>query len=349
MAIPPGNSAEEAGNAPPKAVDATLHKCLEECYGLALRSAADYAVDFDPAATTDFRRHVHALEARVPAVQTIETLRSLQASFRGELREYRDLARAHLKRVHDDLEGAIQVMQTFSASFISGGEDVQQRVRVEMVKLEKAAESGDIDRIRTSVRTVVDEVNRSFEELNRVNAMITAELQHEIRLLHHEIEADRRLAWTDPVSGAWIRRKIDNRIAELTKSPDPFSIVVVLVSNLKRLRVQCTGTIVDRALKALVQRFYGILGEDRLIARIAEDQFAAILEIDTPEAQQLISHVRDHLSTRYSVQNDGIAQSVDLRVRCALVGRPKGAASEEFLRRLEQMTGSLNADPAMLE
>ena len=41
------------------------YKCLESCYALALRSAAEYVVDLEPVATREFQRHVHYLEERV--------------------------------------------------------------------------------------------------------------------------------------------------------------------------------------------------------------------------------------------------------------------------------------------
>src|SRR5215471_1473640 len=92
-------------------------KFLEECYALALRSAADYAVDFDSAATQEFQRYLRTLEDRVPDAAT-ETLRSVHASFRGELRDYGDRARAFLQRMRDDLAGAEEAMNTFCGSFV---------------------------------------------------------------------------------------------------------------------------------------------------------------------------------------------------------------------------------------
>ena len=320
----------------------TEYKCLESCYALALRSAAEYVVDFEPVATREFQRHVQYLEERAKAGPTPEILRSLQASFRGELREYRDKSQVYLRRLREDLQGATQAMQTFASSLISNGEDVQQRVRGEMGKLEKAAEAGDLGKIRESVRTTVQEVVRSYEELNKANALVTAELQQEIRLLHQNMEVQRRMALTDSASGAWTKKKMDDRLSELMKTKEAFCVIVILVTNLKRLKAQCNAHMVDQALGALVKRFYGILGDNSLIARLSEDHFAAVVELDSAATQIIARQVGARLSSLYSVQNDGIAQSLDLSVNCGLVARALNSDPADFSRKLRQMTGSVD-------
>jgi GGDEF domain-containing protein len=315
------------------------HQYLAECYALALRSAGDYALDFNPPATQEFQLHLRALEERASAEPTPEVLRSVQASFRGELREYREKGRVYMERLRDDLDGAAEAMQTFAGNFVANGEDVQQRVRGEMSNLERVADAGDLAKIRRSVRAATQEVARSYEELNKANALVIAELQHEIRLLHREMDTERRVARTDAASGAWIKKKMDDRLDELMKTTEAFCVIVILVTNLKRLETQCSAVVVNTALQALVKRFYGILGEDSLVARLSGDQFAAVVEVDSSAAQIIAREVGERLSSRYSVQNNGIAQAIDLRVTCGLVGHAREGDPAEFRRKLQQMTG----------
>lgn len=318
-------------------------KCLEECYTLALRSVAEYAVELDAPATREFQHNVFHLEERAASGPPPEVLRSLQASFRGELREYHDRGRVYIKRLRDELEGTTEVMQTFASSLISNGEDVQKRVRGEMTKLEKAAEDGNLDEIRASVQATIREVLRSYEELNKANALVTAELQHEIRLLHQNIQEERRVAWTDAASGAWVKNKLDQRLTELLKTAQPFYLIVILVSNLKRLKTQGNAALVDRALGAMVKRFYGILGQESLIARLSPDHFAAVVEVDSATAQIMARQVGERLSSRYSVQNNGNAYGIDLSINCGIVPRPSNSDPAEFCRKMQQMTGLAGA------
>jgi GGDEF domain-containing protein len=345
-----GDSSRDTSSGTAAAEEHGNHKdqtYLEECYALALRSAADYALDFDPPATQEFQRHVRALEERVSAESTPEGLRSLQASFRGELREFREKGRVYMGRLRDDLEGTAEAMQTFASSFAANGQDVQQRVRGEMSDLVKVADIGDLDKIRKSVRAATKEVARSYEEFNKANALVVAQLQHEIRLLHREMETERRVAWTDAASGAWTKRKIDDRLDELMKTPEAFCVIVILVTNLKRLETQCGTKLVNTALQALIKRFYGILGKDSLVARLSGDQFGAVLEVDSSAAQIIAREVGERLSSRYAVENNGITQNIELRVTCGIVGHAREGDSSEFRRKLQQMTGLVEpAGPA---
>jgi len=315
------------------------HKYLEECYAMALRSAADYAFDFDLQTTQELQGHLHALEDKVVTGADVDTLRSIQASFRGELREYREKARLHVQRLRDDLAGAADAMTTFASTFVSTGSDAELHIMGEMKKLEETASGNDLNKIRTSIRHATEEISRSYEDLNKANGLVVAQLQHEIRLLHREIQTERRTAWTDRESGAWIKRKLDDKVEKLLESGDEFCVLVMLVSNLKTLEAQCGKTVVHSALNALVKRCYGTLGDDTMIARLGPSQFAAIIEVDTAAAQLMAREVSERLSSRYSVQNNGIAQNVAVKITCGIVSQPRDGDPEEFHRKFQQMTG----------
>jgi GGDEF domain-containing protein len=335
----PGTATDTAETSPESRLNHKDYKYLAECYALALHCSAEYAVDFDTSATAEFQQHVGALEERISAETTPEVLHLVQASFRGELRQFHEKGVAYLKWVRDEMEGFAEAMQTFAGNFIANGQDVQQRVRSEMTNLEKVADTGDLAKIRQSIHAASLEVTRSYEELTKTNALAIVELQHEIRILHREMDAERRAAWTDAASGAWIKRKIDDRVDELIANSEAFCVIVILVTNLKRLEKQCNPSVVNAGLQSLVKRFYGILGEDGMVARLSGDQFAAVLELDASAGQTIAREAGERLSSRYNAQNNGIAQSIDLRVTCGIVAHARGGDPNEFRRKLQQMTG----------
>jgi GGDEF domain-containing protein len=170
-----------------------------------------------------------------------------------------------------------------------------------------------------------------------------AELQHEIRLLHREMEAERRAIWTDAASGAWVKKKLDDKVHELIKNSESFCVIVALVTNLKRLETGCGKNLTDGALQAMVKRFYGIVGQESLVARLSEDQFAAVIEVDLSAAQTIAKNANERLSSRYSVQQAGVAQSLELRVACGLVGHARGTDPAEFRLKIQQMIGFAEA------
>ncbi len=313
---------------------------LEECYALAIRSAADYALDFDnKTALADFKKHVTALYLRVNGEQPVGELKSIQASFRGELRDYREKAQNYINNLKADLEGATAAMNTFATTFVTNGADAETKVRGQIRRLEAAAERDDLSELRECVLTATREITRSYDDLNRMNQLVVAELQHEIRLLHKEMESERRAAWSDPESGAWLKRKLDEKIEDLLGTQEAFSVIVIAIVNLKRLEAQCSKTVVHGALNAMVKRSIGVVGDDAMVARLCRDLFATVVELETTSAQAIATELSERLSSRYSVQENGIAQAISMRVFCSVVDRPRDGDAEDFRRRLDQMVG----------
>src|ERR1700733_5600524 len=83
-----------------------LRRAVTECYTLALRSVSQYAVEIDPNQVAEFRLHLKGIERQWLAAQGAQELQEAQASFRGELREYRDQTREQLARLRKELESA---------------------------------------------------------------------------------------------------------------------------------------------------------------------------------------------------------------------------------------------------
>ena len=81
-----------------------LHAAASECYQLALRSVAQYAIELDPAETEEFRGNLETIEAQWRKADRAEGLRAAQASLRGELREYRDRVHRRLNRLRREID-----------------------------------------------------------------------------------------------------------------------------------------------------------------------------------------------------------------------------------------------------
>jgi GGDEF domain-containing protein len=88
-----------------------------------------------------------------------------------------------------------------------------------------------------------------------------------------------------------------------------------------------------------VKRCYGVVGEGAVVARLSEDKFAAVVEVESSVAHAVAHELGQRLSSRYSVQENGIAQGIALRIACGAVDRKRDGDATEFHRRLQQMTG----------
>lgn len=322
-----------------------LRATASECYQLAMRSAAQYAVEFDSQRLAEFRMHLGAMEEMWSAAETPDAMRGVEASLRGELREYRDQSRQHLARLRKEVEGAAHAMASFAEGIAANGADYDERVKKELHGLARASESEDMEAIRGTIRSAVGEISAGVEQMRRSNQLIIAQLQDEIRLLHQEFEAERRTLFTDAASGAWTRQKMEQKMQTLLRAGDVFCAVVVAIPNLPEVQQRFSTTLVEGALKALLMRCRGMLGDDLLIARWSEDVFVTIVEVDGAAGGAIAGELAKKLGGPYSAQENGLAHSVALKIATGAVERARGAEPALFLRKLEQMAVGLARGP----
>jgi hypothetical protein len=89
----------------------------------------------------------------------------------------------------------------------------------------------------------------------------------------------------------------------------------------------------------MVLRATAAVGAEVTMGRWADDQFMMLLDVDTAAAVALSNELAQKLSSRYSVQHDGIAHQITLHVATAVVDHSPGGDPRKLRARIEQMTG----------
>lgn len=321
---------------------ADFGKALFNKYRLALQASAHYAVEVDAHAVAEFRDHLGVLVSDLDQARTVGDLEKVASSYRGEMRLYKEQAGQAIQRMRADLQLAAEAMQTFASSLGTSGSDYDKQVKQQLASLEALAENEDLAQIRTGISKIATEIREICEVMCRSNVMLVAQLADEIRTLHREIEQERRALFTDATSGAWSRPKIDRRLSELIEQEEPFTLIILWISNLRMLEARCSRSLVDGALAALVKRFEGVAGKEGMVSRWSSEEFAALLETDMSTGRMIAREIAKSLSGRYLVQENGVSQSLNLRVTSGIVDYVKGMGREAFYTKLEQMTGVTN-------
>jgi GGDEF domain-containing protein len=326
-----------------------LRLAVTECYTLAIRSVSQYAVEVDPNQSAEFRLHLKDIEQQWLAAKGAAGLQDVQASFRGELREYRDQTREQLARLRKELENAAAAMASFAGEIASHGADHEKELKGDLERLERVSTSDDLQVIRGGIRTAVGEIAVSLDQMRRGNQLIVAQLQDEIRVLHQEFQAERRALFTDRASGAWTRQKLDLKIHELLRQDDRFSIIAVAVRNLPRIKLDHSRALVEVTLKALLMRLRGLLGADTTIGRWNEQEFVAVLDLEPDTLGAIADELAKKLRGPYAAQENGMAHSVLLDVATAALEYPAGSDPASFVYKLERTMGTLLPNAASLQ
>jgi GGDEF domain-containing protein len=318
-----------------------VHRAAIESYGEVLRAAAQYAVEVDTMEAQMFRQHIDVLRQRLENAQGVEDFQTIHASFRGELRDYRDKVDEWLGRTRGELKAALEAMQTLSGRVSASGGDHETQLREDLNKLKDVAEASDLGRIRGVIEEVAANIAKSAEQMREVNQFTIAQLRDEIQSLHRAMASARRTLYTDRSTGAWNRAKMDARFDELLHNGEPFVTIVLWMSNLKRLETDSPEALIDGALKAMVQRAVATVGPDASIGRWTHDQFVLLMDVKPAAAEAISSDLSQKLCGRYSVQHNGLAHYISLQVASAVLQHSADGDPREFLNKLEQMMGGL--------
>jgi GGDEF domain-containing protein len=214
-------------------------------------------------------------------------------------------------------------------------------MRKDLDALSAAAGSDDLVELRSAVRSGVASIAHDYAQLRNENLLMEAQLREEIRLLHRAIDTERKAGYTDPVTGAWNRKKCEQRLEELLSFGEGFCVVLAWLSNMKRVQISTSQSVLDEALRCLVKRAAAIAGKDATVSRWSEDEFLVILEMDPALGSVLSGELARQLSTRYAVQEQGASQNLVLRVDTVLVDRPAGGEPDRFRKRMEQTSAVL--------
>jgi GGDEF domain-containing protein len=322
---------------------AELQKTTAACYLLGIRAAADYAIEFDPSHAAEFRKHLSALQHTLEHASGPEEFHTVQSSFRGELREYRDRARDWMETTRGDLTAAAEAMEVLAHGVASDGSDHAKALKADLEKLLAIADTNDPARTRAMIRSTAARIAQSSEGIRRETQLVVAQLHDEIRSLHREIDHERKALYTDPASGAWNRDKLTLRMTDLLNRGEGFCAVVLWIGNLKRLESTCSPSVMEGALRAMVKRLNGIIGSDAVAGRWAADEFLVLLDLEPATAVKLSSEIGPELSTRYSVQENGIAQHLTLRIVTAVADHTPGSNPDKFREKLQLLTGAMQA------
>jgi GGDEF domain-containing protein len=283
-------------------------------YALAICAVGEYAVELDPAQTSQFRQNLGALRKAVEAASEPEDLEATQASLRSELRDYRDKAQACLVRMRSEIHAAAEAMQALTEGVSTNGTDHRQPLETNLQTLRTAAECGDLAQIRTVIRTAIAGIEQCCDQAFRANQLMIAQFNDEIRSLHREMDNERKLLYTDRASGAWNRKKMESRIEDLLERGETFCVVIAWFKRPE-----------ESTLKDLVKRAHGILGNSAMFGRWTEDEFVVIVEANAGAA----------------IAISGELSRMMARVTTVVVEQPSGGDPDKFRHKLQQASGVL--------
>jgi GGDEF domain-containing protein len=317
---------------------AEQHALLQRTLARFVQATSQYAIELKREHAEAFRANLERIQERAERVASAGDADQLQADFRGELRAYLDTSQGEIWRMRSEMSDVIASMQTFLANSVRSGTNHQQVLRREFKNLDDAAQAGDLTAIRGAVRRATETAFRSYEEIQRAQVTVIAQLQDEIRHLHEQVGYERKAALSDPSTGLWNRSKLDARIKELLLLNEGFCVYFIGVPRLLHLsrRDPRIGPAFLRSLAGRLQTAAGGNGEFGMAGRWSAEVFAIVFNLPLASAPASPAGMQSDLSGDYSIQVEGSSTSLSVEVAVQAIERLRDIPEATFYQELGQ-------------
>jgi diguanylate cyclase (GGDEF)-like protein len=308
-----------------------IRAAVLDCYVLAIKNIAHYAVELDEELTGSHRKYLNTLATEV-ATGTSEALSDSRATLRGLLREYRDKASQYLGSLRDELAGTARTLEEILDSLGQADGDHETDLRAALGKLRQVAAAPGYAALGTVIATAADSIEHSLEQVRKQHQLATSQFLVEIRMLHKRIDALEIAASIDEVTRFATREELAERIR--SSPAGEYCLVLVGARGLRRAEVQFGKEVGDALSGAFAKRLRNSLPISAVVARWGSEEFAAMLTAKKSEALASAKWITEHLSGAYSCLKSGKTVRPTLQITVGIVDTAPHDTPERIIERI---------------
>lgn len=310
-------------------------RAAADAFARAVQAAACYAVELLPREVAVLRNQLAGLAGDVRRADAPEQYGAAETVLEAQLRAYQESSHQELERMRVELRAAAEAMKIFADGIAGSGGEHAALLTAELKRMEEATRDAELEELRTTVRSGVQAVRTSHQELQRTHAQVVAQLKDEIRTLHRQLHGPPESG--EESLGLWSRSKLDARIEDLLTGDAAFALVLVSVDGLAALYESHPRAAVHDALQTTVRQLTELIRGRAMTGEWCPGVFAVILEELPEQAGELARRVPRELGQPHRCRHHGRPHTFALQARAAVVGRPAGLAATRFFAALEQV------------
>jgi GGDEF domain-containing protein len=302
-----------------------------DCYLLALRNIANYAVELDEEITAPHRKYVKQLADEVAADQP-DAVAASRSTLRGLLRDYRDKAAQYLARLRDELAETARALEEILDSLSQSDGDHETTLRAALLKLREAAALRSDGAIAPVVDAAANSIEQCIEQIRKQHQLTISQFMVEIRILHKRIDSLEAAAATDECTRFDSRDETAERIR--ITPPGTYSLLLIGARGLRRAEVQFGKEVGEELAGAFAKRLSNSLPPTCSFGRWGAEEFVVMLHMNKAEAMASGKWIAEHLSGAYACLSSGKTIRPTLQLT---VGTVDTAANEKPERVLERI------------
>lgn len=311
---------------------------LLDCYLMAIRNVAHYAIELDDEITAPHRQYLTALAGEVASARP-EVLVESRSTLRGLLRDYRGKAAQYLSTLREELAGMARALQEILNSIAQADGDHEVQLRGALGRLREISNSPDGSAVRAEILAAADSIEQSLEQIRKQHQLTISQFLVEIRMLHKRIDLLETAASLDDLTKLLKRDEMERQIR--AEPGGKLCLLLVRASGFRQAERQFNREVAAELAAAFSKRLRNGLPPSATIGRWSEDGFIAMLAVEKSEAMASGKWVTEHLCGAYACQQRGKTVHPALQLSVAVVDTQPGDPPERTLKRVKEfLTGA---------
>jgi GGDEF domain-containing protein len=302
-----------------------------DCYVLAIKNIAHYAIHLDEEITAPHRAHVETLASEV-ATDAPDVVEQSRGTLRALLRDYRDKAHQYLSAMRDELAGTVRALQEILDSLAQTDGDHEKNLQGALRKLRQVAAAQGNTAVGVVITTVANSIESSLEQLRKQHQLTTSQFVVEIQMLHKRIDSLEAAASVSAATRFATRDEMTERIRATPAGQ--YCLLLVAARGLRRSEIQFGKDAGDQLHGAFAKRLTNSLPTSSLISQWGPEEFAAMLVAKKSEAMASAKWVMEHLSGAYTCLIAGKAVRPVLQVTVGVIESSAQDTAERIIERV---------------
>jgi GGDEF domain-containing protein len=305
-----------------------------------LRTLANHTLEIDLQAAEQLRSFLAAALEQLRAGELPEGFESVRAGFEREWPAFAAASHSRFELICRELSATVRALDealTSAGNEIPGG--AETALKNEIQQLRALSTVSDLTALLAGIRKCAANLESCLEAFRAERQRLVTQLKDEIRTLQAHLDAAKKEAQLDPVTGILNRRELERQIAEALEKKVRFSLMYIWLANYKYLERDLPQKQADALITSIVAAMRALLPAGTALGRWSDDEFYALLFVDKPTAIQASRELTFRLNGNFEL--GGGAASVKLRAGIGVVEARPNEDAAAFLKRGRELTNAI--------